>query len=39
MERSGTIHIWSDELIKKAGLRTNKLSHRVEMQRSQINNY
>ena len=28
-----------DELIKKAGISKNKLSHRAEMQRSQINHY
>lgn len=35
----GTIQIKLDELIKKAGISKNKLSHRAEMQRSQINNY
>lgn len=39
MEQYGTIHIRLDELIEKAGLSKNKLSHRAEMQRSQINNY
>ncbi|MEY8357378.1 helix-turn-helix transcriptional regulator [Lachnospiraceae bacterium 54-53] len=35
----GTIKIKLDELIKKEGISKNKLSHRAEMQRSQINNY
>lgn len=39
MEQYGTIHVRLDELIEKAGLSKNKLSHRAEMQRSQINNY
>lgn len=39
MERYGTITIHLDELIKEAGISKNKLSHRAEMQRSQINNY
>ena len=39
MEEYGTIRIKLDELIKKAGIRKNKLSHRAEMQRSQINHY
>ena len=39
MEEYGTIHIKLDELIKKAGISKNKLSHRAEMQRSQINHY
>lgn len=39
MDNYGTIHIKLDELIKKAGISKNKLSHRAEMQRSQINNY
>ena len=39
MESYGTIHIKLDELIKKSGISKNKLSHRAEMQRSQINNY
>ena len=33
------IRIKLDELIKKAGISKNKLSHRAEMQRSQINHY
>lgn len=39
MEEYGTIRIKLDELIKSAGISKNKLSHRAEMQRSQINNY
>lgn len=39
MEQYGTIKIKLDELLKKSGLSKNKLSHRAEMQRSQINHY
>ena len=39
MEEYGTIRIKLDELIQKAGISKNKLSHRAEMQRSQINHY
>lgn len=39
MENYGTIRIKLDELIKEAGISKNKLSHRAEMQRSQINHY
>lgn len=39
MQEYGTIHIKLDELIKKAGISKNKLSHRAEMQRTQINHY
>ena len=39
MERYGTIKIHLEELIKEAGISKNKLSHRAEMQRTQINNY
>lgn len=39
MEKYGTIRIKLDELIEKAGISKNKLSHRAEMQRTQINNY
>ena len=39
MTEYGTIHIKLDELIKKSGISKNKLSHRAEMQRSQINHY
>ena len=35
----GTIKIRLAELITEAGISKNKLSHRAEMQRSQINNY
>lgn len=39
MEPYGTIRIKLDALIKEKGISKNKLSHRAEMQRSQINNY
>ena len=39
MNGYGTIKIKLDELIKKSGMSKNKLSHKAEMQRSQINNY
>ena len=39
MEEHGTIRVKLDELIRKVGIRKNKLSHKAEMQRSQINNY
>lgn len=39
MEQYGTVRIKLDELIKKANISKNKLSHRAEMQRSQINHY
>lgn len=39
MEPYGTIKIHLNELIKKRGISKNKLSHRAEMQRSQINHY
>ena len=39
MNEYGTIKIKLDELIKKSGMSKNKLSHKAEMQRSQINNY
>lgn len=39
MGEYGTIRIKLDELIKKAGISKNKLSHRAEMQRTQINHY
>ncbi len=35
----GTVRIKLEELIKREGISKNKLSHRAEMQRSQINNY
>lgn len=39
MNEYGTIKIKLDELIKKKGISKNKLSHKAEMQRTQINNY
>lgn len=39
MGEYGSIRIKLDELIKRSGMSKNKLSHRAEMQRSQINNY
>ena len=39
MEEYGTIRIKLDELIQKSGISKNKLSHRAEMQRTQINHY
>lgn len=39
MENNGTIRIKLNELLKKSGISKNKLSHRAEMQRTQINNY
>ena len=39
MNEYGQIRIKLDELLKKKGLSKNKLSHRAEMQRTQINNY
>jgi len=35
----GTVKIKLNELIENAGISKNKLSHRAEMQRTQINNY
>lgn len=35
----GTVRIKLEELIQREGISKNKLSHRAEMQRSQINNY
>ena len=35
----GYIRIKLDELIKEKGISKNKLSHRAEMQRTQINQY
>jgi len=35
----GTIRIKLDELIERQGISKNKLSHKAEMQRTQINNY
>lgn len=39
MEDHGKIIIKLDALLKESGLSKNKLSHRAEMQRSQINSY
>lgn len=39
MEEFGTIRIKLDELIEKSGISKNKLSHKAEMQRTQLNNY
>ena len=39
MERYGSIKINLDKLIKESGISKNKLSHRAEMQRTQINHY
>ena len=39
MNEYGKIVIKLDELIKKSGISKNKLSHRAEMQRTQINNF
>ena len=35
----GKINIKLDELLKKSGMSKNKLSHKAELQRSQINGY
>jgi putative transcriptional regulator len=39
MSEYGKIKIKLDELIKREGISKNKLSHKAEMQRTQINNY
>ena len=39
MERYGTIKIHLEELIEESGISKNKLSHRAEMQRTQVNSY
>ena len=39
MGEYGTIRIKLDELIEKSGISKNKLSHKAEMQRTQLNNY
>lgn len=39
MEEYGTVHIKLQELIEKSGISKNKLSHKAEMQRTQLNNY
>lgn len=39
MSEFGTIRIHLARLLKESGLSKNKLSHRAEMQRTQINRY
>ena len=39
MENNGTIRIKLKEMLEKTGLSKNKLSHRAEMERTQINHY
>ena len=39
MNEYGTIRIKLEEVLKKRGMSKNKLSHKAEMQRTQINNY
>lgn len=39
MEEYGKIVIRLEELIKEKGISKNKLSHKAEMQRTQINNF
>ena len=39
MERFGAIKIKLDDLLKASGLSKNQLSHRAEMQRTQLNHY
>ncbi len=39
MESHGTIRIKLDELLKEKEMSKGKLSHRAEMQRTQINNF
>ena len=39
MEGHGKIVIKLEELIAKAGISKNKVSHKAEMQRTQLNNY
>ncbi len=39
MEQYGTIKIKLEELITKAGISKNKLCHRAELQRTQLNHY
>lgn len=39
MSEYGTIKIKLDELLEKSGMSKNKLSHKAEMQRTQINHY
>lgn len=39
MEEYGTVRIKLQELIEESGISKTKLSHKAEMQRTQINNY
>ena len=39
MSNHGRIIKKLDQMIKKVGISKNKLSHRAEMQRTQLNNY
>lgn len=39
MEQYGRIRIKLDELIREKGISKSKLSHRAELQRTQLNNY
>ena len=39
MSEYGKIKIKLDEMLKSRGMSKNKLSHKAEMQRTQINNY
>ena len=39
MEKHGTIRIKLKEMLEETGLSKNKLSHRAEMERTQINHY
>ena len=39
MNEFGTIKIKLEEMLKEKGMSKNKLSHKAEMQRTQINNY
>ena len=39
MNKYGTINIKLKKLLEEKGLSKNKLSHRAEMERTQINNY
>ncbi len=39
MENYGTIKIKLNELIRQSGISKNKLGHKAEMQRTQLNNY
>lgn len=39
MNEHGTVIIKLEELIKKSGMSKNKISHKAEMQRTQLNNY